>query len=119
MYFICLTFAPNQIFSLLEPVDLLYLFRTNKAFHNVLSANNAVWKAARANRGGVPDCISGMSEAEWANLLFGHDDSHCQVCLVSVCIFCTLMTTSSGMWQEGNMADGLRYQAQSVSLVHQ
>ncbi|KAG1750920.1 hypothetical protein EDD22DRAFT_1052963 [Suillus occidentalis] len=69
-----------EIFSLLEPVDLLYLFRTNKAFHKVLSANNAVWKAARANRGGVPDCIPGMSEAEWANLLFGHDDSHCQEC---------------------------------------
>ncbi|KAG1746302.1 hypothetical protein EDD22DRAFT_1004585 [Suillus occidentalis] len=69
-----------EIFSHLEPVDLLHLFRTNKAFHKVLSANKAVWKAARANRGGVPDCMPGMSEAEWANLLFGRDNSHCQEC---------------------------------------
>jgi hypothetical protein len=87
MHLIYLTSASDQIFSHLEPVDLLHLFRTNKAFHEVLSANNAVWKAARANRGGVPDCMPGMSEAEWANLLFGRDDSHCQVCLVSIYIF--------------------------------
>ncbi|KAG2342472.1 hypothetical protein BDR05DRAFT_964078 [Suillus weaverae] len=69
-----------EIFGLLEPVDLLQLFRVNKAFRKVLSSNNAVsvWKAARVNRGGVPDCIPGMSEVEWANLLFG--GSQCQEC---------------------------------------
>ncbi|KAG1776968.1 hypothetical protein EV702DRAFT_1278855 [Suillus placidus] len=69
-----------EIFGLLEPVDLLQLFRVHKAFRKVLSSNNAVsvWKAARVNRGGVPDCIPGMSEVEWANLLFG--GSQCQEC---------------------------------------
>ncbi|KAG2083948.1 hypothetical protein BD769DRAFT_1397808 [Suillus cothurnatus] len=69
-----------EIFGLLEPADLLYLSRTSKAFRKVLLSNNAVsvWKAARANRGGVPDCMPGMSEVTWANLLFG--GSQCYVC---------------------------------------
>ncbi|KAG1878284.1 hypothetical protein F4604DRAFT_603055 [Suillus subluteus] len=67
-----------EIFGLLEPVDLLHLFRTNKAFRKVLSSYHAVWKAARVNRGGVPDCLPGMSEVEWADLLF--DSSHCEEC---------------------------------------
>ncbi|KAG0698024.1 hypothetical protein DFH29DRAFT_1003243 [Suillus ampliporus] len=69
-----------EIFSLLDPADLLHLSRTNKAFRNVLLSNNAisVWKAARVNRGGVPDYMPGMSEAKWANLLFG--GSQCCVC---------------------------------------
>ncbi|KAG2037415.1 hypothetical protein BDR03DRAFT_999909 [Suillus americanus] len=69
-----------QIFGLLEPVDLLHLFCTSKAFRKVLSSNNAisVWKAARVNRGGVPECLPGMSEMEWADLLFG--GAHCQEC---------------------------------------
>ncbi|KAG1803357.1 uncharacterized protein BJ212DRAFT_1549643 [Suillus subaureus] len=69
-----------EIFGFLEPIDLLHLFGTNKAFRMVLSSNNAVsvWKAARVNRGGVPDCLPGMSEVEWADLLFG--GFHCQEC---------------------------------------
>ncbi|KAG1785897.1 uncharacterized protein HD556DRAFT_84031 [Suillus plorans] len=69
-----------EIFGLLEPVDLLHLSRTTKAFRKVLLSNNAVsvWKAARVNRGGVPNCMPGMSEVEWANLLFG--GSQCYVC---------------------------------------
>ncbi|KAG1746137.1 hypothetical protein EDB19DRAFT_1690658 [Suillus lakei] len=67
-----------ETFSLLEPVDLLHLSRTNKAFSKVLLSNNAVsvWKAARVNRGGVPDCMPGMSEVEWADLLFGSSQCH-------------------------------------------
>ncbi|KAG2137149.1 uncharacterized protein EDB93DRAFT_769323 [Suillus bovinus] len=69
-----------EIFGLLEPADLLHLSRASKAFRKVLLSNNAVsvWKAARVNRGGVPDCMPGMSEVEWANLLFG--GSQCYVC---------------------------------------
>ncbi|KAG1865807.1 hypothetical protein DFJ58DRAFT_743164 [Suillus subalutaceus] len=57
------------------PTDILL-----EAFRKVLSSNNAVsvWKAARVNRGGVPDCLPGMSEVEWADLLFG--SSHCEEC---------------------------------------
>ncbi|KAG1904264.1 uncharacterized protein F5891DRAFT_1013676 [Suillus fuscotomentosus] len=67
-----------EICSFLEPVDLLHLFHAHKAFHKVLSSNHAVsvWKAARVNRGGVPDCMPGMSEAEWADLLFGGSDCY-------------------------------------------
>ncbi|KAG2338543.1 hypothetical protein BDR05DRAFT_1004117 [Suillus weaverae] len=69
-----------EIFGLLEPADLLYLSRTSKAFRAVLLSNNAVsvWKSARVNRGGVPDCMPGMSEVKWADLLFG--GSRCRVC---------------------------------------
>ncbi|KAG2055235.1 hypothetical protein BDR06DRAFT_954429 [Suillus hirtellus] len=66
-----------EIFGLLEPVDLSHLFHAHKAFRKVLSSNHAVsvWKAARVNRGGVPDCMPGMSEVEWADLLFDGSDS--------------------------------------------
>ncbi|KAG2153723.1 uncharacterized protein EDB93DRAFT_210913 [Suillus bovinus] len=69
-----------EIFGHLEPLDLLRLFRTHKAFRQVLSSNHAasVWKAARVNRGGVPDCVPGMSEIEWAELLF--NNSCCEEC---------------------------------------
>ncbi|KAG2139716.1 hypothetical protein DEU56DRAFT_911980 [Suillus clintonianus] len=69
-----------EIFSLLDPADLLFLSRTTKAFRKVLLSKNAnsVWKAARVNRGNVPDCMPGMSEVKWANLLFG--GSQCCVC---------------------------------------
>ncbi|KAG2119938.1 uncharacterized protein F5147DRAFT_666063 [Suillus discolor] len=69
-----------EICSFLEPVDLSHLFHAHKAFRKVLSSNHAVsvWKAARVNRGGVPDCMPDMSEVEWADLLFGGSD--CQEC---------------------------------------
>ncbi|OAX41097.1 hypothetical protein K503DRAFT_864114 [Rhizopogon vinicolor AM-OR11-026] len=72
-----------EIFDLLQPSDLLHLSRTNKAFCEVLSSNNAasVWKTVRVNRGGIPDCMPGMSEVQWANLFFG--GSQCHVCGVS------------------------------------
>ncbi|OJA07927.1 hypothetical protein AZE42_03679 [Rhizopogon vesiculosus] len=71
---------PFDIFGLLQPLDLLHLSCTNKAFCEVLSSNNAasVWKTVRVNRGGVPDCMPGMSEVQWANLFFG--GSRCHTC---------------------------------------
>lgn len=69
-----------EIFSFLEPADLLFLSRANKAFRRVLLSKSAVsvWKAARINRGGVPNCMPNMSEVQWAHLLFG--GSQCCVC---------------------------------------
>ncbi|KAG2150974.1 hypothetical protein DEU56DRAFT_779439 [Suillus clintonianus] len=64
-----------EIFGLLEPVDLLSLSLTNTAFREILLSNNAVWKTARVNHG-VPDCMPGMSEVKWANLLFGGYQCH-------------------------------------------
>lgn len=114
-----LTCTFHQIFGLLGPVDLLHLSRTTKAFRKVLLSNNAVsvWKAARVNRGGVPNCMPGMSEVEWANLLFG--GSQCYVCILSVLTFCTFMTTTLGVWHQGNYEGRLRYQTQSMYLVPQ
>jgi hypothetical protein len=36
----------------------------------------SVWRAARANVPGLPDCFPGMNEAQFANLAF---DQHCHV----------------------------------------
>ncbi|KAG2150973.1 hypothetical protein DEU56DRAFT_779431 [Suillus clintonianus] len=64
-----------EIFGLLEPVDLLSLSLTNKAYRELLLSNNAVWKVARVNHS-VPDCMPGMSEVKWATLLFRGYECH-------------------------------------------
>lgn len=69
----------KQIFSRLEPADLLSLARTSKNFRKTLMSRKAasIWKAARRQMLGVPTCPSDVSEPRWANLLFG--GSKCQV----------------------------------------
>ncbi|KIM88893.1 hypothetical protein PILCRDRAFT_813893 [Piloderma croceum F 1598] len=69
-----------EIFGHLRPLDILHLARTTKQFRSVLMHKSAisVWKAARANVPGFPDCFPGMNEAQFANLAF---DQHCHVCL--------------------------------------
>lgn len=114
-----LTCTRHQIFGLLEPADLLFLSRTSKAFRKVLLSSGAVsvWKAARVNRSGVPDCMPNMSEVQWANLLFG--GSQCCVCILFVLTFFTSVTTISGVWYQWNYQNRLRYQAQGMYLVPQ
>jgi hypothetical protein len=100
-----------QIFGLLEPIDLLHLSRTNRAFREVLSSKNAtsVWKTVRVHRGGVPDCMPGMSEVQWASLLFG--GRRCHVCSVSDFIFTLPLTLILGVWHVWNPANRLWHQA--------
>ncbi|PCH40491.1 hypothetical protein WOLCODRAFT_150532 [Wolfiporia cocos MD-104 SS10] len=69
-----------QILGLLSPRELLSLARTNRGFRQTLLADNArpIWKSARMRwPGGSPDCPPDVSEARWADLLFG--DAKCDM----------------------------------------
>ncbi|KAF9474664.1 hypothetical protein BDN70DRAFT_815322 [Pholiota conissans] len=61
-----------EIFGLLDPLDLLHLARTNKTLRNMLMhrSSRAVWKAARTNIPGLPDCPDDLNEPRYAELVF-------------------------------------------------
>ncbi|KAI0744138.1 hypothetical protein C8Q80DRAFT_1185250 [Daedaleopsis nitida] len=69
-----------EIFSLMHPRDLLSLARTSKDFRALLMSRNSMslWKAARQQVPGLPDCPSYLSEPAHANLAFF---THCHRCL--------------------------------------
>ncbi|OBZ71705.1 hypothetical protein A0H81_08983, partial [Grifola frondosa] len=74
-----------EISTHLEPRDLLHLARTNKDFRALFTSrasSEALWKAARRNVDGLPDCPPFLSELEYANLMFS---SHCHFCLKNGC----------------------------------
>lgn len=60
------------------PMDMLNLARTSKVFRRFLMTRTAVrlWKAARMNVDGLPDCPPHLSEPKYADLVF---DTRCQV----------------------------------------
>ncbi|KIM36512.1 hypothetical protein M413DRAFT_31565 [Hebeloma cylindrosporum] len=66
-----------EVFSHLDPKDIIHLARTNRIFRDTLVARSAtfLWKAAR-ERYGAPECPFNVSEPQWAVLLF---ESNCQV----------------------------------------
>jgi hypothetical protein len=75
-----------KIFSMLPPLDLLRLTRTNKTLRGLLMSRNArqTWIAAL---GTVPDCPpvpEGMTEPAWVRLAF---ENACHVCwfLLPIC----------------------------------
>ncbi|KAJ7087793.1 hypothetical protein C8R44DRAFT_893043 [Mycena epipterygia] len=75
-----------EIFSLLHPLDLLYLTRTTKPFRRFLlnSSNAAIWRAAFATsikEGGPPGCPTYMCEPAWARVAF---EKTCHICLASL-----------------------------------
>lgn len=67
-----------QIFKHLRPSDILQLARVNKTFRSFLMVRSAkpIWRAARVNVPGMPDCPAHLSEPAYAHLAF---DSHCHV----------------------------------------
>ncbi|KAI0077451.1 hypothetical protein K474DRAFT_1661710 [Panus rudis PR-1116 ss-1] len=69
-----------EVFKHLQPLDLLNLARTSKAFRRLLLSKSAAihWKAARKKIPGLPECPNDMSEPAYASLLF---DTRCQSCL--------------------------------------
>ncbi|KAK0451974.1 uncharacterized protein EV420DRAFT_1559499 [Desarmillaria tabescens] len=69
-----------EIFSRLEPRDLLHLCRTNKFLRSVLLDRNSldVWRRARQSLEDLPDLPVDLSEPRYASLLF---DKYCQFCL--------------------------------------
>ena len=62
----------NQIFSHLDPLDLLHLARSTKAFRSFLLNKNAIgiWRSAREHIEGLPPCPPYLSEPAYANLAF-------------------------------------------------
>ncbi|KIJ60678.1 hypothetical protein HYDPIDRAFT_32099 [Hydnomerulius pinastri MD-312] len=68
-----------QILGFLHPLDLLNLARTTTAFRQLLMRKSSafIWKTARSQIGGFPDCPSDLSEPQYANLAFY---PHCYGC---------------------------------------
>ncbi|KAL0947640.1 hypothetical protein HGRIS_013728 [Hohenbuehelia grisea] len=68
-----------EIFSNLDPIDLLRLARTTKALRDILMRRSAttIWRSACASIDDLPDCPSDMSIPAFVNLLF---DTHCYDC---------------------------------------
>jgi hypothetical protein len=70
-----------QIFSHLDPIDLVTLTQTSKELRAMLTSRSStsVWKAARANIvPAMPDCPDDLSEPQYAVLMFGKG---CHVCI--------------------------------------
>ncbi|KAK7676994.1 hypothetical protein QCA50_020023 [Cerrena zonata] len=70
-----------EIFSHLEPKDLLNLSRTSEPLRQLLMsrASALLWETSRKNIPGLPDCPSFLSEPEYANLCF---TLYCHECLI-------------------------------------
>jgi hypothetical protein len=70
----------EQVFSRLDPCDLLSLAKTSEDFCKLLMSRKArsIWKASFDRVPGVPACPRDMPEPRWANLLFG--SPKCQEC---------------------------------------
>ncbi|KAK7680586.1 hypothetical protein QCA50_016368 [Cerrena zonata] len=72
-----------EVFSHMDPMSLLNLTRTTKAFRQLLLNRRTAatfWRNARGNVPSLPECPVYMSEPAFANLCF---DSHCHKCLRS------------------------------------
>ncbi|KAF8968282.1 hypothetical protein BDZ97DRAFT_1755332 [Flammula alnicola] len=70
----------SEIFGLLKPLDLLNLARTTKDLRAMLMSRSSVsiWKEARSQFPGMPECPPDLSEPQYADLVFG---KHCHECL--------------------------------------
>ncbi|OCH92774.1 hypothetical protein OBBRIDRAFT_750811 [Obba rivulosa] len=68
-----------EIFTRLDPGDLLNLARTTKDFRAFLTSRKFawIWKEARSNIQGLPELPAHMNEVTYANLLFS---PHCHNC---------------------------------------
>ncbi|KAJ7709574.1 hypothetical protein B0H17DRAFT_1190776 [Mycena rosella] len=71
-----------EIFSHLEPPDVLHLARTTKDLRNVLMSHSAIsiWKSAFLNDPDLPGVPEGLNEPQYANLAFS---PHCHFCFVA------------------------------------
>ncbi|TFK92410.1 hypothetical protein K466DRAFT_625452, partial [Polyporus arcularius HHB13444] len=72
-----------EIFAHMHPRDLLNMSRTSRDFRSFLMnrANAGLWRAARSNEPGLPECPPFLSEPAYANVVFS---SLCHVCLKNV-----------------------------------
>ncbi|KAF9019844.1 hypothetical protein BDZ89DRAFT_898247, partial [Hymenopellis radicata] len=67
-----------EVFSNLEPLDLLRMSRTTKTLRSLLMDKSyiSVWQSALEGIEGLPPVIEGLSEPQYVNLMF---DNHCHV----------------------------------------
>ncbi|VDC07699.1 unnamed protein product [Peniophora sp. CBMAI 1063] len=71
----------EEIFSRLDPGDLIRVARTTKAFRRLLITNNQfshLWRDSWARVEGYPACPDAFPLMSWIHLLFG--GSYCQIC---------------------------------------
>ncbi|KAK7452728.1 hypothetical protein VKT23_012129 [Stygiomarasmius scandens] len=70
-----------EIFSYLEPLDILHLARTSYELRDLLMdrASASVWRAAHCNINGLPPLPFDLDEPQYASLCF---DNYCHVCTV-------------------------------------
>ncbi|KAK7449715.1 hypothetical protein VKT23_013188 [Stygiomarasmius scandens] len=68
-----------EIFSYLEPLDILRLSRTSLDLRNLLTTRSSehVWRTARFNFEGLPPLPPDLNEMQFAHLAF---DNYCHVC---------------------------------------
>ncbi|KAJ7657980.1 hypothetical protein B0H17DRAFT_1097534 [Mycena rosella] len=68
-----------EIFGNLQPLDLLRLSRTSKEFRRLLMHRSSVtiWRSSLNNVPNLPPCAPGMTEPQWASLVF---DATCHIC---------------------------------------
>ncbi|KAJ7744940.1 hypothetical protein DFH07DRAFT_19050 [Mycena maculata] len=71
-----------EIFSQLEPLDVLRLARTTKDLRSVLMSHSAIsiWKSAFLNDPDLPGVPDGLNEPQYANLAFS---PHCHLCFAA------------------------------------
>ncbi|KAJ7773276.1 hypothetical protein B0H16DRAFT_143634 [Mycena metata] len=71
-----------EIFSQLNPKDLINLARTTKELRGILMnrSNAFIWKDSRAHVEGLPEIPRDLNEPQFAALAF---DSHCHKCLTT------------------------------------
>ncbi|KAG6852697.1 hypothetical protein C0991_009843 [Blastosporella zonata] len=63
---------PVDIFMHLNPAEVLHLSRTCKSLRHMLMAKSAefIWRQARLNLEGFPDCPEDLNEPQYACLMF-------------------------------------------------
>ncbi|KAF8810069.1 hypothetical protein BYT27DRAFT_7040772, partial [Phlegmacium glaucopus] len=68
-----------EILGQLHPSDLLRLARTSKDLRHTLMSRTSrtVWRHARSDLEGLPECPDDLSEPQYASLLFEHT---CYIC---------------------------------------
>jgi len=64
-------------------LDLLNVLETSRALHTLLKgpSSGEIWKLARANMPGLPDCPDDLNEIQYAKLAF---ESNCQASRIRV-----------------------------------
>ncbi|RXW22245.1 hypothetical protein EST38_g3619 [Candolleomyces aberdarensis] len=71
-----------EIFSHLEPADLIHLSRTTKALRSIMMvrSSRSIWTQALSSIPDLPPCPDDLIEAQYANLMF---TDYCHECLAN------------------------------------